>query len=70
MEAYQIVGIVLIICGFALFVIRGIFRIGEGWGRQRWLYYKFGPDVTRAINIIIAVALIIAGIALIFLDFK
>ncbi|MHA1884891.1 MAG: hypothetical protein ACW96S_07565 [Promethearchaeota archaeon] len=69
MEAYQIVGIVLIICGLALFVIRGIFRIGEGWGRQRWLYNKVGPDVTRAINIIIAVALIIAGIVLLLLDF-
>ena len=62
MEAWQIVGIVLIISGFALFVIRGIFSIGEGWGRQRWLYYKVGPDVTRAINIIMAVSLIIVGI--------
>ena len=70
MEAYQIVGIVLIISGLALFVIRGIFRIGEGWSRQRWLYYKVGPDVTRAINIIIAVALIIAGIVLLLLEFE
>jgi hypothetical protein len=70
METYQIVGIALIISGFALFVIRGVFRIGEGWGRQRWLYNKFGPDVTRAINIIMAVSLIITGIVLIFLDFK
>jgi len=62
MEAWQIVGIVLIISGFALFVIRGIFRIGEGWGRQRWLYYKVGADVTRAINIIMAISLIIVGI--------
>ena len=70
MEAYQIVGIVLIICGFALFVIRGIFRIGEGWGRQRWLYNKFGPNVTRIVNIVIAISLIIVGIWLFLLDFK
>jgi hypothetical protein len=40
MEAYQIVGIVLIICGLALFVIRGIFRIGEGWADRDGYFIK------------------------------
>jgi len=70
MEAYQIVGIVLVITGFVLFILRGIFRIGEGRGRQKWMYYKFGSGVTRAMNIITSVLLIISGIVLISLNFN
>ena len=61
MEWFLITGIILIIIGFAQFVIVGIFRIGEGWGRL---------SKSRAVNIIMSVSMIIAGIIFVFLNFS
>lgn len=60
------VPIIIIIFGALMIIISGIIGVGIGWGRNKWIYNRFGPTVARVVVILMGVMMIIMGIIGIF----